>query len=920
MKIKSRYTSLIAIFLSLVTVLGSAFGLWFFHDISHGITTVKQNLRIDDIYENYAFGKPSLDSYFELYIYPSALYYDIYNDSSLKRTGTSKDDVLWMENLFGYNELVSDSDGAIEGDATFNLVTKNGYNSSYYGDAGYNRYIEDKNIDGNYDYYLGNTNDEKINTFKIYEIVKKTDNQVYAPLNDLYNSSYYDNVSGIPHEDPYYQVNRPNPHFRDRFGVFSDLAYNAGRTLPLKINIKNALNIDTFLKAIKRPYTSIADGSQWFDFRHVSWYPLSKNNNQYTSAMDAFRGTDTNKFFSLTNDLSSYVMDSYVDESTGKTKNIIRLLPTFSNGKNRSASSPSNGARDSFKLTVDYKDNTLTKKYFMQYINDSLTNNSAINSYSANNIKYATIPPIYLDNNVNSINLTGAIVPNKSDNEATAGWYDGWPITHNLNSDAISRLVENYGAGLYRPIVFVGNSSIVPESYHERPKWEYKVLQGYEYTPYYDLGVFNDSNGGYKNLPERGTDYINAFTAINKQLNTNSHTISEYATSSDGFHFLKNKNLIQFDGSYNNIFSGLNFISGDTATDLSRCINRHVLWGCSNMRVEIKHSGSGWQDDQYLFLRPVELAFEKIENIACIPSIDSDDTYTEHNNKIDSLISNGIKMFREGRNSIYDKSIVDTNPATLTSINLNNDQTYLVRNLDFRDIDALHRNFQFRFSENYARNPTFNLNPSINKVLIKPNNVSGVYMYDTNNVFEKANRYFTYEDITFKNNTGSEKVIKLKDTFIDNGGNTKNLYPGVYDFLIIRDLNATTLTYDVYCYRHMNIFVKLFADQLDENNRNSDSTINHINTGNNTLRWIKQYGIGDYIVDGDYSDDTTNGLVSIKDAITTIYNEKKALNPSISGLKIFDHVSKSRIGYFDGTDLTLNLNITKNHILYTRTY
>lgn len=69
MKIKSRYTSLIAIFLSLVTVLGSAFGLWFFHDISHGITTVKQNLRIDDIYENYAFGKPSLDSYFELYIF-----------------------------------------------------------------------------------------------------------------------------------------------------------------------------------------------------------------------------------------------------------------------------------------------------------------------------------------------------------------------------------------------------------------------------------------------------------------------------------------------------------------------------------------------------------------------------------------------------------------------------------------------------------------------------------------------------------------------------------------------------------------------------------------------------------------------------------------------------------------------------------
>lgn len=879
MKRKTKFIAFIGTIMTFILLISSAFSLWFFGDVDHGNTVVEQNLRTDDIKENYTFGKPTFDEFYEIYIYPSALYYDVFESLS----GDAK-----LEDQFGYKELLTDKNGAIilddNGNPQFNLVAKDGYSSGTSGDYGYTKYIEDHDMDNDPNYFLKKDGGRR----EIYDYVTNGSKTKYGVPNEEFNARWY--TGNKPGEDDNFRFTR-NPHLWDRFGAFDEFYYGSeGRYLPIRLDVTNALNINTFLRSIPTPITSMGAVSNWFDFRHASWYPLLKTNNEYHTAVDAFRCKDANRYFDMLNDLEEYVSDSYTDSGTGKVINIIRLLPSFHDGKNQVGghySGVSDGQRDGIKLLLENDDGS-KKKYFATYITDSLDNTNAINDYNASNIMYATLPPLYLDSNVKNIDFTSAIVANTTTSYPALGnniWDYRWHRFTNLNKDVLTRLVTQYGSGLYRPYVFIGNSGV--------GTWHYKFNSSTNPT----------SINQYSDVPQ--FNLLNTYPS----LNTSSTTFSEYATSSSGFSNLRNKSLIQIDET-TPCFSDLTFKGGTTTSTIDDPVNRHFIWGTYQ------------ENSTDLLLRPVEVALEKIDAITLVEEIDNNMTYDEYLATIPNRIAESRKMVRQRVNTVYNKDLLVNATSTVNSLNPDNDKVYLIRNVDFRKFNSNKLNVQFRFTAKYDNNPDYNTSPTIENVVLKPHFENGAYKYDKNSVFESCDRYFDATNILFSNNSGSEVIGVLKNEYYetDDASTPRTLFPGVFDFLIIKDLTASKIDYpnglyNIYCYRHMNIFVKLFADDLSL--RNDDSTINHLTPlASNQLVWEKQYAIGDNMTVNDLNNDRNKSLIN---AINEIYLAKKANDSSINGLKIFDHVSRRRVGYYDGTTLNIDMNITKNHILYTST-
>lgn len=837
-KFLALFTSVVAIFV----LISSAFAIWMFEDLSHKIEIVNETIKVDDIYENYAFGKEDPNKTYELYIYPSTMYYEIYNknDQSVKP----------LEDTFGYVNVKVDFDGNLIyddlGNVQYEVVKKNGWNSSANtGDLAYKEYVQQYDDSSNYYFNMSGSkavydrSKTRVGESRTYGVPGETCNE---------GADWGENDVGA-HEDPTY--NNKMPFIHDRFGCWDDFYFDTdGRYLPLRIEVTNSLNIQTFSKAVGKLYCAMGDNANWFDRKFASWYPLSSNNNQFTDPLTPIKGGDVSRFFDMTSTIQKYVSRTYTDATTGITKNVISILPVFSDGKGYGATSYESGGRDALKIKVARNGQSVPDKTFGVYISDSLKTTNTINGYDPSYIKYSTIPPFRVDSNTTGILVEGAPVNTRAD------WAGDWNTSCHLSPSAIEKLISIAGEGLYRLYIFVGNS-----------------------------GSDQTGSGGSPN--RLGTDFINSIVP-----NENS-----------GYSLLENKNLIIYDAGQGMPFEGISIVN-TTYTNMN-----------SNSNVNTNYIyGNGKKS------KGCEFVFEKINTTAILTGFTESNTSQGYQAELEEKKGSSKTLYREEKGTIFDKSALDLNGTvgSLQARNEHNDYVYLVKNVDFRNLGEDKQNFKFLLSNTMIQTQ-FNMSESLPKVVLNPQNVNNSYSYQESDVYEPLGRYFQLSDLRITDGN-DEKLFTLKDSFTE-GNITKALSPGVYDILAIRDLSDMTIKkYDMYCHRHMNIFVKLFEDDLSD--RNKDQTINHTNTGTNICYWHKQYAIGELITEADISLEHNN--IDFKNALISIYEKKLEENASLTGLKVFDHCSMEKIatltknGDSYGLVFSRPFTIEKNYIFYTQ--
>ena len=122
-KLKTFLLSLIGI---VAIATSSAFAYFIFNDEVKSSQLIEDQIRVDNIEENYVFGREDyVGKDYTIYLFPSTLYLKIYQDY-LNETS----DVL-PEEAFGYIEAVTNSDGSIRYEITDDSKTGYSVYSTY---------------------------------------------------------------------------------------------------------------------------------------------------------------------------------------------------------------------------------------------------------------------------------------------------------------------------------------------------------------------------------------------------------------------------------------------------------------------------------------------------------------------------------------------------------------------------------------------------------------------------------------------------------------------------------------------------------------------------------------------------------------------------------------------------------------------
>lgn len=149
-----------------------------------------------------------------------------------------------------------------------------------------------------------------------------------------------------------------NLHLYDRFGAWRYVEYGEGRYMPLKITVDENFSFDYFSAVVKEPISSMCDPLKWYNLTFSEWAYVDVS--EYDAAGKTYKlpyyasvagavGSFTQAQMRVTNAFKSFDMAQYFDIMQDFSKyadsdGIIRLFPTFSNGKNYIAAADCNSA------------------------------------------------------------------------------------------------------------------------------------------------------------------------------------------------------------------------------------------------------------------------------------------------------------------------------------------------------------------------------------------------------------------------------------------------------------------------------------------------------------------------------------------------------------------------------------------------
>ena len=883
-KLKTFLLSLIGI---VAIATSSAFAYFIFSDEVKSSQLIEDKIRVDNIEENYVFGRDDYQGKdYTIYLFPSTLYLDIYQ-AYLDGTST-----VLPEKAFGYIEAVTESDGSIS--YTPKTDSKTGYSEyeTYY--ETYEDYVNanedylhmDPNGDSDgyrdgvrltdhtiaakdgraygyeivYDIKTGrNLSDGRSNIFdQVYGGENRRigfgattgDNAVVPEKNSSYWTDEYltqwDYSSWASHDrilDANYlnfnteQYNYRIPYKNDRFGYWSELNYNEGRILPQKIEVFESISQSDFAKETMTPWTSMGDENGWYDlnFAMRTYIDLTYTGNKITSYSLPFEVSENQKIeleAFKTKDVINYFdinksLSGYADKD-----GIIRLFPSFSNSKGYVKNY--NGGRDA--LRMDITESSVSSRYPMLYFKTTTDNGENIAGVDNTNIAF--IPNVDINNNVTNLKIAMHPASGPGEWSSKYGWTE---LYENEGTTIINYIKNQYGLGLYNFYFVVGQCT----------------------------GEKDQTNGS--NI---------YFTSENNVAND--------ITDSTVFAQLKNKQM--------------NKISDSSS--------------CRTLNYHFHQEETLWGDTiDYYVHRTYVLLVEKIAEASFYRDLST--SYIDEN-ELKSVAEGQVsapkfynlnaKLYKASLNAsgAYD---VDSN----SELTANNSYIYLAQNVDLTESNE-NLVMQIRFNNEYynADMGLYNLNPlSDGEALIFNPTVdnSGNFTFNDDAVFTNASEWFTTSSITFTSSGETQNALTL--TNFENN-------QGIYDILI--EYNKANEQFNVYTYRHTNIFIKLFENKvnIDENtglaiHKNADGT------DFNYLLWRKQYYLGVNMKASDTCDISFNSTqITFQGAVESFINSNSNTDGyTKQNLLIRDFVTDALIGYFDSNEnLVLNLRVMKNYILY----
>ena len=701
--------------LSTLTIGVTSFGIsaWYFNEQKEISNEIESNFKIDDIKENYRFGKDEEEKTYTIYFFPSTAYMFLYGRYLVDETNTYGTHHL-PEEEFGYKEVLTNENGNVllndEGKALYKLSENNGKydnNASY--DGAYKSFIN-KYFLYNDKFEIGGTASGNSNDIYYYSYNKY--NRDYGLPNDplTFNSSTSGSISETTNE----RYNGHDLFSNDRFGAWEESYYygetyinnnttslisydeannsNTGRYIPIKLVVTNTMSIDLLSKAIQSVFTSMGDHKLWFNFTFTNWTYVSKNNDgsysfpysylpndwdTYSSKQpiaEAYSAKEISHYFDVFEDL-----EKYADEN-----GVIRLFPLFSNGKTYNASSYESGGGDCFKLVQSFNDSNKRNvyKYFMpssERINGgsgNFNNTSSPNKY----VRYYNYNYLKL----NKDNLYKSLSVELAYGEGISSWTGNWYQIYQLDTEYINNsLIAEFGDGLYNLYLFEANFT--------------RENASIIYDDFYEL-------------------------------------IIDEAIGENGYPSLKGKKIKLID-------------SRDLISNFPQINNSPVVFGFEKIgdpkiinNIDLKENNG-------------ELTYD---------SIDKMNEFIKDN----SDTSHGFYRFEK---PIYGRNLVNNNYAYSNyDLNEKNPYIYLAKNVNFMNSKTNY--FMILFSDVFNSNFTLSIdNQEYSSVIINPTISGTVYSYDVDDLFVSAKDYISL--VNFKTDNGDiHSLFKL------NSDDAKGLY------------------------------------------------------------------------------------------------------------------------------------------------
>lgn len=305
---------------------------------------------------------------------------------------------------------------------------------------------------------------------------------------------------------------------------------------------------------------------------------------------------------------------------------------------------------------------------------------------------------------------------------------------------------------------------------------------------------------------------------------------------------------------------------------------------------------------------PTVVAFEKIDE----PKIISDFPSTDLNkDKINNYIASKYDMadgFSRNTGALYEGESSTDGWYSIVGddISSSNPYTYVIRNADFTSDTSPY--FIVGFNDTYLSSHKFTDANQYDYLIEDPSDTSNIQPEE---VFTQGYEYVETVDVTGTDGV-TYQLFKFKDGCI-----------GVYDIII--KFNSTNNKYDIYMYRHSNLFCYVFDQDLGEYQHGSyvehelDSSYK---VGDAQLLFERKYFIGQSLAGSDTST-SVNKDVTLDECLRTkiaAYSDT-----DLSHYKIIDRVTKTVVAeYVESTDddgnssyvLKCNKKIFKNYIFY----
>lgn len=891
-------------FLLGVAFLGiSSFGLSYFYFENHREKQqdIQDKIKVDDIQENYRFGTSSDNTTYTIYFFPSAAYMHLYGDYLENKTE------IKPEEQFGYKEAQYNETGNIlldsNGNARYKLSEETGKYATYS-----NQTSISVSYDGAYRKYIGDEfpcDDFEADGGGAY-------GSSGAYMQSQNNLSWSDKGTrrtwGVPNEeftiktddtDRIENYNGHNQYSLDRLGCWDDCYYygqtvsdgggdkaptgliegdypslpslddtNTGRYLPIKVTVNNTMSTNIMEKVVQEIFSSMGNSKDYHNYSFTEW-----------TYVDLSSSTPSYPYATGTN-----------SEHYGKDKNYpigeaFQPIPTeryFDMFSELSKYADSDGVIRLFPLFSNSK-----KMGATSYLNGGGASQKLQITYgsgddASNSYKYPFFnSDVY--NNGNEYFTYGENDENtqtllKSEHIRLFS-YSNIKITNSLNVNSMIFSANN-----------IWNS---PANWHYtngKFEWHnlYKLDSSYiqnELISKYGEGLYTFyvivANYSYQNGPS----------------DNSTNSVATMKTSFDSF--------------YNNIVSQA--VDGRIAS----LKNKHL--------VQILDTSNYYDDYK---CSPTVVAFEKIDEPKVINDFEvSNNTVSD----VNSYISKTYELadgFSRNSYSLYEGSYDSSTSSYRVvgdDLSSSSPYTYIAKNVDFMRDDSLY--FMISFNQTYSTSRSFNDDVSKYQYeyLISDPGVSTdtdgstTYTINPENVYSKATEYIDIVNVT-GNDGKTYQMCKFKDT----------TYQGVYDILI--KYNDSNKNYDIYMFRHSNLFCYVFDTNLDD--YQEGEFVNHTLTtdgdskyvtktsGNNAnLLFEYKYFLGQSL-------DSSSKSVSVNSGYTLDQCLRKKIGdsydyngPDLENYKLKDRVTEATVAKYekneDGTySLICNQKIYKNYIFY----